>query len=198
MDVKGKYLKDENGEIISPITSMNTVFDNDGNSLNSIIAKDAYFYSVLSRQQNIDNNSKQIIQFTSYDNSLNINLNISTYTFTVQYAGIYLINLYCHFGAKTEVTSNIPYRLLIECNISNNDQSLSLSKYRGQDVEKKLFGGDCSLNNNWIMCLNSNAGLQFTAYPLGDSGVLRSSQDTTDTDGTRATYVFIKKIGNYI
>lgn len=34
MNVKAKYLKNQKNEIFSPITSMNTIFDDEGNSLN--------------------------------------------------------------------------------------------------------------------------------------------------------------------
>lgn len=37
MSVNQKYLKDENGEVFSPITSMNSIYDNNGKSLVSII-----------------------------------------------------------------------------------------------------------------------------------------------------------------
>ena len=34
MDVKIKYLKNQKNEIFSPVANMNTVFDDEGNSLN--------------------------------------------------------------------------------------------------------------------------------------------------------------------
>ena len=37
MNVNGKYIKDENGNIISPITSFNTVFDSKSRNLDSVL-----------------------------------------------------------------------------------------------------------------------------------------------------------------
>lgn len=37
MDVKSKYLKDETGEVISPVVSTQTVYDASGNTLGGVL-----------------------------------------------------------------------------------------------------------------------------------------------------------------
>lgn len=195
MQVNQKYLKDENGNNFSPITSVNSIYNEEGESLNSILTNDAYFYSTLSTTQNFSVSEKNTIHFTSYDSYFNMSLN--NYTFTINSGGIYLINLFCRFAEANGVESGTKYRLLVECNITNNRSDYSLSKYRCNDSEYRNLGGDSSKLCNWIIKLQSNAQLTFTIYPIGAGGELKGIDDTTDTDGVRATYVFIKKLGNY-
>ena len=67
MNVSGKYLKDETGSIISPVTSAKTVFDSEGNSLNY---SKAYFMLVLASDINFTINKSKKINFTSKKKSI--------------------------------------------------------------------------------------------------------------------------------
>lgn len=72
MNVNGKYLKDENGNIISPIVSASTIYDIYGTNLQSILYRIPHIFDGLNEYENWDsvvtNTLHQCIKFTNvYD-----------------------------------------------------------------------------------------------------------------------------------
>lgn len=196
MNVSGKYLKDETGSIISPVTSAKTVFNSEGNSLDYT---KAYFMSVLASDINFTINKSKKINFTSKELYKNISLNNGTFTFSEP--GIYLVNAQFHtLGNTTEL-----YRALFDIKVSNIQGSYAdqLNAFRPIDSENMLFRSDANIVGTWIMSLRQGCTLEFYFYPINvtggnPNGILlrgRGSQ-TAGTNGV-FTYVYIIKLSDF-
>lgn len=196
MNVNGKYLKDESGNIISPITSAKTVFDSEGNSLNY---SKAYFMSVLASDINFTINKSKKINFTSKELYKNISLNNGTFTFSEP--GIYLVNAQFHtLGNTTEL-----YRALFDIKVSNIQGSYAdqLNAFRPIDSENMLFRSDANIVGTWIMSLRQGCTLEFYFYPINVTGgntngiLLRGRGSLTAGTNDVFTYVYIIKLSDF-
>lgn len=196
MNVNGKYLKDESGNIISPITSAKTVFDSEGNSLNY---SKAYFMSVLASDINFTINKSKKINFTSKELYKNISLNNGTFTFSEP--GIYLVNAQFHtLGNTTEL-----YRALFDIKVSNIQGSYAdqLNAFRPIDSENMLFRSDANIVGTWIMSLRQGCTLEFYFYPINVTGgntngiLLRGRGSQTAGTNDVFTYVYIIKLSDF-
>lgn len=196
MNVNGKYLKDESGQIISPVTSVKTVFDSEGNSLDYT---KAYFMSVLASDVNFTINESKKINFTSKELYKNINLNNGTFTFSEP--GIYLVNAQFHtLGNTTEL-----YRALFDIKVSNIQGSYAdqLEAFRPMDSENMLFRSDANIVGTWIMSLRQGCTLEFYFYPINVTGgnangiLLRGRNSPTAGTNDVFTYVYIIKLSNF-
>lgn len=196
MNVNGKYLKDESGNIISPITSAKTVFDSEGNSLNY---SKAYFMSVLATDINFTINKSKKINFTSKELYKNISLNNGTFTFSEP--GIYLVNAQFHtLGNTTEL-----YRALFDIKVSNIQGSYAdqLNAFRPIDSENMLFRSDANIVGTWIMSLRQGCTLEFYFYPINVTGgntngiLLRGRGSLTAGTNDVFTYVYIIKLSDF-
>ena len=196
MNVNGKYLKDETGKVISPITSAKTVFDNEGNSLNYT---KAYIMSVLADDIRFPINQSNIINFTSKERYKNISLSNGIFTFSEP--GVYLINSQFHFVGDTTGV----YRALIEVTLTNsqgnyNDQ---LVNSRPFDTENEIFQSDSNINGTWIINIRQGCTLQFKFYPISRSGsntdgiVLRGRKSSIAGTNNVFTYVYIIKLSDF-
>lgn len=196
MNVNGKYLKDESGNIISPITSAKTVFDNEGNSLDYT---KAYFMSVLASDINFTINKSKKINFTSKELYKNISLNNGTFTFSEP--GIYLVNAQFHtLGNTTEL-----YRALFDIKVSNIQGSYAdqLNAFRPIDSENMLFRSDANIVGTWIMSLRQGCTLEFYFYPINVTGgntngiLLKGRGSLTAGTNDVFTYVYIIKLSDF-
>lgn len=196
MNVSGKYLKDETGSIISPVTSAKTVFNSEGNSLDYT---KAYFMSVLASDINFTINKSKKINFTSKELYKNISLNNGTFTFSEP--GIYLVNAQFHtLGNTTEL-----YRALFDIKVSNIQGSYAdqLNAFRPIDSENMLFRSDANIVGTWIMSLRQGCTLEFYFYPINVTGgntngiLLRGRGSLTAGTNDVFTYVYIIKLSNF-
>lgn len=89
MNVKGKYLKDEQGNIISPIVSFNTVMDKNGNSLSDTFPKV----------------TESTLELTEYIDESSVDMN-----YVVRYGNVVMVE----FRAKTaiEIPNDTPFLFL--------------------------------------------------------------------------------------
>lgn len=196
MNVSGKYLKDETGSIISPVTSAKTVFNSEGNSLDYT---KAYFMSVLATDINFTINKSKKINFTSKELYKNISLNNGTFTFSEP--GIYLVNAQFHtLGNTTEL-----YRALFDIKVSNIQGSYAdqLNAFRPIDSENMLFRSDANIVGTWIMSLRQGCTLEFYFYPINVTGgntngiLLRGRGSPTAGTNDVFTYVYIIKLSDF-
>lgn len=196
MNVSGKYLKDETGSIISPVTSAKTVFNSEGNSLDYT---KAYFMSVLASDINFTINKSKKINFTSKELYKNISLNNGTFTFSEP--GIYLVNAQFHtLGNTTEL-----YRALFDIKVSNIQGSYAdqLNAFRPIDSENMLFRSDANIVGTWIMSLRQGCTLEFYFYPINVTGgntngiLLRGRGSLTAGTNDVFTYVYIIKLSDF-
>lgn len=196
MNVSGKYLKDETGSIISPVTSAKTVFNSEGNSLDYT---KAYFMSVLATDINFTINKSKKINFTSKELYKNISLNNGTFTFSEP--GIYLVNAQFHtLGNTTEL-----YRALFDIKVSNIQGSYAdqLNAFRPIDSENMLFRSDANIVGTWIMSLRQGCTLEFYFYPINVTGgntngiLLRGRGSLTAGTNDVFTYVYIIKLSDF-
>lgn len=187
MNVNGKYLKDESGKVISPVTSAKTVFDS-----NSIpLEKGVYFQSFLWTNQSVNANTRTLINFTSHDNYSEDLMELSDGEFSINVPGTYIVNIQVHC---TSTNLTISYRALIECETDTAIGGHS-NKYRSMDNENRVITGDCCINATWIMNLNSGSNLRFYLYPINSSVVIKGISDSTSTDNV-FTQVFIKRLSS--
>lgn len=196
MNVNGKYLKDETGKVISPVTSAKTVFNSEGNSLDYT---KAYFMSVLAKDTRFPINQSNKINFTAKELQKNISLSNSIFTFSEP--GIYLINSQFHFVGDTTGV----YRVLIEVMLTNsqgnyNDQ---LVNNRPFDTENEIFQSDGNINGTWILTIRQGCTLHFNFYPISRSGsnsdgiVLRGRDGSIAGTNNVFTYVYIIKLSDF-
>lgn len=196
MNVNGKYLKDETGKVISPVTSAKTVFDSEGNSLNY---SKAYFMSVLAKDTRFPINQSNKINFTSKELYKNISLNNGTFTFSEP--GIYLVNSQFHFVGDTTGV----YRTLIEVTLTNSQGNYKdqLANSRPFDTENEIFQSDGNINGTWILTIRQGCTLEFKFYPISRSGsnsngiVLRGRDSSIVGTNNVFTYVYIIKLSDF-
>lgn len=134
MNVNAKYLKDEDNNIISPVTSANTVYDKSDMPLSTESYFKSIFYGISSTTPD---STRTKIGFTSYDYT-NSNIELYNGTFTVKVDGTYLVNIMIHCTTPSSTSSNI--RIFAECqtNIKNSELNEHYIKYRSNDNEQKM------------------------------------------------------------
>ena len=187
MNVKGKYLKDETGKVISPITSAKTVFD-----FNSIpLDKGVYFQSFLWTNKSVSANTRTLINFTSHDDYSNNFIDLYNGEFSIDVPGTYIVSIQVHCTGANLTTS---YRAFIDCETDTAVGGHS-NKYRSIDNENKVITGDCCINATWIMNLNSGSNLRFYLYPVNCDVRIKGISNSTSTDNV-FTQVFIKRLSS--
>lgn len=185
MNVKGKYLKDESGNIISPITSTKTVYD-----INNVpIDEGIYAFSKMYTGQTFSRDSKGFINFTSKD-SIN-GINLSSGTFTINKSGVYIVQIQCHFMPDN---ATAPYRLLLQCEVGGTITASQNQYNRAMDYSTgTALSGDRNINGFWLLNLNSSNTVRFSLYPIGISGSLCYEGGNDDV----VTLCHIRRIGSY-
>lgn len=159
MNVNAKYLKDEDNDIISPITSTDTVFDKS----NMPLSTESYFKSLLYGASTTQESTRTKLNFTSGDYT-NQTIDLHNGTFMITVDGTYIVNLMVH--CTTPVGSVV--RVFTECETNIKQSSYThYTKYRSNDNEEKIMQGDCCINSTWLINLESGNTLTFYVYPVG-------------------------------
>ena len=187
MNVNAKYLKDEGNNIISPVTSANTVYDKSDMPLST----ESYYKSLLYGSSTTQESTRTKLKFTSGDYT-NQTIGLSNGTFTITVDGTYIVNLMVHCTVQTGVST----RIFTECetNIKSNTYT-HYTKYRSNDNEAKIIESDCCINSTWLIDLKSGNTLAFYVYPIGGYITIKGQTDSTSTDGVY-TQVYIKRLSS--
>lgn len=101
MNVQGKYIKDESGNIISPITSTNSVFGEDGSNLNEIIENIPSMKTNIITQENTDLNdyiTPGVYYFNQNYIPTNIPAGVNGWLVVYQSAGTGVKQIWYRFG----------------------------------------------------------------------------------------------------
>lgn len=187
MNVNAKYLKDEDNNIISPVTSANTVYDKSDIPLST----ESYTRCLLYYANTTQENTRTKLNFAGpvYSNQT---ISSSQGIFTITVSGTYIVNLMVHCTAP----AGSVVRVFTECETNIKQSTYThFDKYRSNDNEAKIIQGDCCINSTWLINLESGNTLTFYVYPVGGYVTIKGQQDTDSTDGVY-TQVYIKRLSS--
>lgn len=182
MNVNGKYLKDEGGDIISPIVSTDTVFDEQNFSLNQNVS---FARCWLSENKSF-NTEGGVLDFSDGNLESN-NINRDGRIFSIKVDGLYYIELYVHFIATGNKAAG---RVFTFIQIDNNTDFTG--KIRSNDVS--TTSNDPSIRLITIQSLRTGSSIGAECYMESDGQVIGGKQSSTSVNPR--TYIYIKRIGS--
>lgn len=195
VEVKGKYLKDEDGNLFSPITSFSTVVNEDSVSLADKLNEDAYFIGTLAFEgassgvveQAIDANTLTRILWKCYlDNPKNISLYNSTSGYILfSVGGTYIIQQ--NLRIIMDSSSATP-RIFTQISYISSTSNTFFKTIRGGDLQK-CFVGDTVKQDTWVVNVEAGDILSFYVYSTSSCSVQAWYESI-------ASYITIKRIGD--
>lgn len=191
MDVNGKYIKDENGNIISPIVSDKTTYDYSNNPLNY---NEAYFAAHLSSNKSYSTESTIIWSTLDYYK----NISLSQGVFTISYSGIYIVELHLHLYSTSQVGRC--FSSIVSSNNYDNSKGCFNTTYRSTDIwltydTNTNHGNDPTIHDTFIVRLLSGASILTKIHPITNTAVNLLGTNST-SKVYENTYINIKRIGS--
>lgn len=182
MNVNGKYLKDESGDIISPIVSTNSIYDSQNLSLNENRA----FIRCYLPQDKLFNAGGSDLDFNGGNFESN-NITKEGRIFSIKVDGLYYIELYVHFMASDSKQAG---RVFTTIGIDNNTNFNGA--IRSNDIS--TTSNDPSIRLITMQSLTIGSSIEAGCYMESDGKVFGGKQVSSTTNPR--TYIYIKRIGS--